>query len=318
LRRTLEAISQLTVPSGSQIELIVVNNGSEDDTDVVVTSMSECLANYNCIWLYENCRGKSWALNRALKASTGSVLLFTDDDVLPPTNWVEAMCGPILSDEADAVAGGLRLGSEINTLGLTAEHRSWLATTEYCQRPHDPPLVGANMAISRRVFDTVPWFDPEVGPGATGHAEDTLFWLQVRAAGFRIISRYDIVAEHNPDPSRATRRGFVQLAEKHGEFAAYIDYHWNRIDRRHPYLALVHAAARLWMFRARHLPDWMAARMMPVWEMELLEHYNFRRWLLHERSRPPNYDRNGCVKLRGILPVGLNSLPNEVLIAAGA
>ena len=125
--------------------------------------------------LYEPQQGKSRALNRALAVAQGDILLFTDDDVILPENWIADMCEPIRQGIADAVAGGLKLGPQIAATGIGRPQRSWLATTEYCQRPHDPPLIGANMAIARRVFATVPWFDPEVGPGATGHAEDTLF-----------------------------------------------------------------------------------------------------------------------------------------------
>ncbi len=302
LERTLAALAALCVPDDVVCELLVVDNGSTDDTSAVLSAVGATFENMRFQALSEPQKGKSRALNRALATARGDVLLFTDDDVIPPADWIDGMCAPILQSKADAVAGGLKLGLQVNALGLGAAQRSWLATTEYCQRAHDPPLIGANMAIARRVLDTVPWFDPEVGPGAIGHAEDTLFWLQVRAAGFRIVARYDVVAEHNPDPARTSRRALSQLAVKHGEFAAYVDYHWNGISRRHPYLALGRAAALLWHARLAHLPRWKTAQTLAGWEMELLEQYHFRRRLLVEQRRPANYAPCGLIKQRGVLP----------------
>ena len=300
------------MPPSKRAQVIVVDNGSIDRTPDLVAALGGRFGQVEVICVSEPRVGKSVALNRAVAASSGSVLLFTDDDVRPPQNWIEAMCKPIWSGKADAVAGGLRLSPEVARSAADDVARSWLATTEHCRRPHDPPLIGANMAVSRRVFDVVPQFDPEVGPGATGHAEDTLFWLQVRAAGFRIVSCYDVVAEHHPDPARATWRGMARQAEKRGEFAAYLDHHWEHNVRRHPYLGLARATAKLWGVRLRRLPRWIGARAMSGWEAEALEHYHFRRRLLIERRRTPNYDPYGFVKRAGLLPI-----PPSAAIGAG-
>jgi hypothetical protein len=144
--------------------------------------------------------------------------------------------------------------------------------------------------------------------GAIGHAEDTLFWLQVRAAGFRILAAYTVLAEHNPDPSRTGRRAMAQLAEKRGEFDAYLDYHWNHTERRYFYLAFSRAAAKLWWTRIRRLPQWIFADRLPTWEMEPLEQYHFRRRLLVERKRPSNYDAHGFIKRAGTMPDELASI----------
>lgn len=313
LQRTLEALARMAVPADVTAQLLVVDNGSTDATPRLLAGLDGRIGAIDAVVLAEPRPGKSRALNRALAATQGDVLLFTDDDVLPPVDWITGMCGPIWAGEADAVAGGLKLGPRIDATGIGPAQRAWLATTENCKRPHDPPLIGANMAVARHVFDTVPCFDPEVGPGAIGHAEDTLFWLQVRAAKFRIVARYDVVAEHNPEPSRTTWRAMAQLAEKHGEFAAYVDYHWNGIVRQHPRLALAHAAMMLWCGRLRRLPQWLSARTIPDWEMKPLEHYHFRRRLLIERMRPANYSRHGYVKRAGVLQQGPNPVRSQTM-----
>lgn len=306
LKKTLECISRVSVPDGVTAEFLVVDNGSKDDTPLVIESSKTLFQDIRLIPLFEPKPGKSRALNRALSVARGDVILFTDDDVLPPPNWISGMCEPLWSDIADAVAGGIKLGPQIAALDLAISQRVRLATTEHCERSHDPPLIGANRAISRRVLEVVPWFDPEMGPGAVGYAEDTLFWLQIRAAKLRIVARYDVCVEHNPDPSRASRRAMAHLMTKGGEFDAYMDHHWNQNVRRHPYLALVRALLILWWARIRNLREWIFANRLPTWEMEPLEKYHFRRRHLIERKRPANYDQFGLIKRAGILPTKQN------------
>ena len=60
---------------------------------------------FDCRWLREPRSGKSRALNRGLREAKGEVLLFTDDDLRFPRQWIEPMMAPILAGEADAVAG---------------------------------------------------------------------------------------------------------------------------------------------------------------------------------------------------------------------
>jgi cellulose synthase/poly-beta-1,6-N-acetylglucosamine synthase-like glycosyltransferase len=304
LQHTIGALARLAVPTNFAAQLLVINNGSRDATPEYLAGLNRKLGSIEVVALTEPRRGKSRALNRALEVARGEVILFTDDDVIPPIDWIEKMCSPIWTGEADAVAGGLKLGAEIRAKGLSEEQLSWFAMTGDGKTSFDTPLIGANMAVSRHVFQKVPWFDPEVGPGAIGHAEDILFWLQVRAANFKIVTRYDVVAQHNPDVSRTTWHAMAHLAKKRGEFSAYIDYHWNRNERRYPFLALQIARLALWKARLSGFASWINAKTLPDWEMKPLEDFCFRRHLLIERKRSPNFDRNGLIKRGGVLPDG--------------
>ena len=278
----------------AECELIVVDNGSVDATGALLATVHAEDSRVRAILQPD--RGKSRALNLALAAARGDVLLFTDDDVAPPADWVGRMSEPIFSGTADAVAGGIRLAPSLHRPWLTAAQRGWLASTEDLPKGVEHPLIGANMAVARHVLQRVPCFDPEVGPGALGHAEDTLFWLQVRQAGFRIATRLDIEVEHHLDPGRLSRGSFARQACKRGEFAAYVEHHWEHYRRRWPRLAFCRAACKLAWLRARHFPGWITAPTMPAWELGLLERYHARRCLLRERRREPNYECHGLFR----------------------
>src|SRR5262249_47413690 len=89
-------------------ELIVVDNGSTDNTASVLARASEQLP---LIVIHESHPGKNVALNRALAVARGNLLVFTDDDVEPSSQWLLSLfsasrrwigwsifCGPIYPD----------------------------------------------------------------------------------------------------------------------------------------------------------------------------------------------------------------------------
>jgi glycosyltransferase involved in cell wall biosynthesis len=85
LDQTLTKMHQLEVPAGVQWELLVVNNNCSDDTDSVIASHSNHLPLRR---LCEPTPGKSHALNAAIEAVRGDLILWTDDDVLVDPRWL--------------------------------------------------------------------------------------------------------------------------------------------------------------------------------------------------------------------------------------
>ena len=97
-------------------------------------------------------------------------------------------------------------------------------------RPNDERhrLVGANMAVRRECFDWVAGFDPALGPGALGLAEEVLLERQIRASGGRIEFVEGAVVEHHFDPRRLERSAWIRHAKASGRSNAYIFHHWDR------------------------------------------------------------------------------------------
>jgi glycosyltransferase involved in cell wall biosynthesis len=228
LRPTLESIGKVIVPQGWTIELLVVDNGSNDHTEQVVrcTGFSQMAIKY----IMEPRIGKSYAYNTGLSAAIGEVLLFTDDDVRVPTNWVVGMCRPILDGGADAVAGGVVFPPHIDHLlkmSLLKNRRGWVASTHYLDPHHPAGLVGANMAFHRRVLDKVPGFDIELGPGpeGLGNAEDIMFSWQLLATGYTLVGALDVAVEHHFDLTRLASENVIDSARKMGRSHAFVFHH---------------------------------------------------------------------------------------------
>ena len=294
LRQTLESMAGLCVPETMPIELVVVDNGSTDNTAEVVKSCR--LPKMTVRYVHEPRRGKGYAYNRALAEAAGSIFLFTDDDVRFPANWIAGMCEPILSGRADAVAGGVRFAPHLLRDWMTLEHRSSLASTERLNPDAPEEMVGANMAFARKVLEKVPQFDVNLGPGALGFGDDTLFSFQLKQAGYTLAGALDVSVEHHFDPSRLTRTSHLQAAEKFGRTRAYLTYHWQQNSVSRPRLFLAKRSLRLIYSRLRLKSEIARAEGMPLWEKNILMDIYFYRQYLQEQAKPRLYDRNGLVK----------------------
>jgi glycosyltransferase involved in cell wall biosynthesis len=83
---TLQVFRQCVVPPNVQWELIVVNNNCTDQTDDVIKTFADLLP---IKYVKEPRPGLSQARNTGLKAASGKLIIFTDDDVKPYPDWIK-------------------------------------------------------------------------------------------------------------------------------------------------------------------------------------------------------------------------------------
>ena len=229
LAETLRSIDRVAVPDGIRHEVIVVDNGSTDGTAALLAEAAR--ADTQLVVASVPLPGKSRALNHALRTSRGRVLLFTDDDVRCPANWLAGMCEPILRGRADAVSGKVMLppGHRAAMRGSLLETRTgWVAETTYIDFTDPKSIVGANMAIGRHVFDHLGGFDEDLGPGApnTGLGEETLLCCRILNSGFTIVGVEDAAVEHHFDLSRIDDVATMAMGRKLARSGAYMNWHW--------------------------------------------------------------------------------------------
>ena len=89
LAQTLEEFTKLSAPASVEWELLVVNNNCTDATDQVIADYERRLPIRR---LFEAQPGLSNARNRAVAEASGSHIIWTDDDVLVATDWLDAYC----------------------------------------------------------------------------------------------------------------------------------------------------------------------------------------------------------------------------------
>ena len=294
LKRTLIALTGVLIPEHLNCELIVVDNASTDATRDVVSSQT--LPSLEIRYVYESRRGLSNARNAALRVAGGDMILWTDDDVRPPPNWIESMCAPLLTAQHHAAAGGVKIAPSLEREWMTCLHKGWLASTECVNANNPKRMVGANMIFSREVVKKVPAFDNELGAGALGFHEESLFSYQLERAGYRLTPAFDVVVEHHFDESRLLREYWLESAEKMGRSDAYWTHHWEHDDIEKPELQLAGAEQRLSEWRREHVDECRVSEGMCEDELALVRDVSFYQQYLIERTRPRNYDQFGLVK----------------------
>jgi len=295
LIHTLQALREVRIPAGATCELLVVDNGSTDDTPQLIDSFA--MPHLRIRNVLERRRGLSHARNTAIRESSGRVLVFLDDDVRPQPNWLERISEPLLTGTADAVAGAVKIASSLERPWMTPKHRAWLASTERLDSVNPQDVVGANMAFSKTVINKVPAFDPELGPGALGFYDDTLFAWQLKEAGYRIVSRFDAVVEHFFDDSRLSRSAFLAAAKTRGRCLAYLKHHW----KQEPVTGSWHKLAmRFFELSKRRLASSHANKVdegISEDELDVVQDFYFYKQYLVEKRHPLKYTKRGLVKL---------------------
>jgi len=84
-------------------EVIVVDNGSKDNTKEVVSSFDGRL---NIKYVYEEARGIPFARNAGVRNATGDIIAFIDDDCIADENWLKYIEIPFIRDPNVGVVGG--------------------------------------------------------------------------------------------------------------------------------------------------------------------------------------------------------------------
>lgn len=200
IRRVLEQ-----EPTHSKLEVVVVDDGSTDQTSNVAEA-----AGARAVRLEASAGNPGRARNLGAAESRGDPLIFLDADCPPRPGWLENLLA--------ALANGVPVvgGSLAPPPSASAQVRCDYYTTCFHLHPGrmDGPVVNhtpANLVVRRVVFEATSGFT-EAHPVADGHEE--LKWQQeVLAAGGTIHFVPQAVVEHH---SRAGWRSYFRRSYRWG------------------------------------------------------------------------------------------------------
>lgn len=116
IARSLEAILTFLGKQSYRAEVIVVDDGSSDDTASIVSGMiQQYREGGHELRLLSNSpnRGKGFSVKRGLTEARGSIVLFTDADLSSPITEAPKLIQPIAEDTADVTFGSRALNRKL-------------------------------------------------------------------------------------------------------------------------------------------------------------------------------------------------------------
>ncbi|HWM20658.1 MAG TPA: glycosyltransferase family A protein [Ilumatobacteraceae bacterium] len=226
--RAVQSLLDQDIPT-SQLEIVVVDNASTDDTASVLSAL--VAGRDNSRYIFESELGLSHARNRGIAETSGDVVAFLDDDAEAVPDWARRHLDCFRSDP-DVVGTGGRI-----ELGWPQARPVWLpdgwegmyAGLDLGDEPCEltEPLIpfGANMAFRRRALAPGTGFAVSLGRHGDDltSGEEREFFERLRAAGGRLVYLADAGVTHYVLPDRLGRRWFLRRVWAQGRSHVLID-----------------------------------------------------------------------------------------------
>lgn len=221
LDRCLRHMSEAAVLSASGSELIVVDNGSDDDTRRVVARRADSLP---LTYVFEDRRGLSHARNRGIAEARGPIIAFTDDDCLVAPDWASTIVTEFADRPGLSVLGGrveLADAGDYPVSLRTHAEPAHIGSVEQIMSK----MSGCNMAFRRDVFEQIGCFDPAFGKGRRiGSAEDIDLLYRALKRGSRILYLPHVLVRHAHGRDTATAIDDVECEYVKGRGAFYCKF----------------------------------------------------------------------------------------------
>lgn len=242
LRRLLEALCGQTFPP-DRFEVVVVDNGSNDETPAVVDELAGSVR-YALRYLREDTPGLHRGRHAGWHAARAELLVFADDDVVPTSSWLAAVRETFESPEVALIGGknlpdwavpppawllrmwerrGPRCIPQLSVLDLGEERLEV-----------DPLYVwGCNFSVRKQILAAARGFNPDAMPPDL---------LHLRGDGethvSRFVARAGLIAVYDPRASvchavpaeRMTMAYFRQRAFAEGVSASFAGLRGERAD----------------------------------------------------------------------------------------
>lgn len=175
LAETLDALVAQTCDQ--PWEIVFADNGSTDGSQQIFADFAARNPEVAMVAIdASQYRGKSFALNAGIAKARSDRILVLDADDVPAAGWLQAMTDALGRHDFVTACNEL----ERLNVGPTGRYRAPPADGVW-RIPYPPYVLvtaGATMAFTRRLFDAVGGFDPDVYP------EDVEFCIRAALKGF--------------------------------------------------------------------------------------------------------------------------------------
>jgi len=220
LYRTLQSLMNLKADY-NQYEIIVVDNGSNDNTKQIVYNYKKDFPHINLRYFFDNIPGLLTGRHRGAKESGGDILVFIDDDIHVDKNWLVSIISTFTKFPDVHLVGGKCLPlyettppDWINNFWHTLQNGDkMLCELSLCdfgdvEKEIDATYVwGLNYSIRKKTFIELGGFNPDCIPSKyqcyQGDGETGLSF-KINKKGYKTIYQPKALVQHEVPSSRMT------------------------------------------------------------------------------------------------------------------
>jgi glucosyl-dolichyl phosphate glucuronosyltransferase len=232
---SLTVESVLSQDASVPYEVIVVDNGSTDDTRARVQRLADQTAG-RVHYRFEKDLGLSRARNAGVAAARGSIIAFVDDDAIAHPGWLEALAETYRAYPDAWCVGGkivLRLPAVLppwfdpHSVTMMAYLSGLDLGEATLQRQYPNDVWGANFSVRRAAVTRVGPFDTALGPlgRCPMLGDETELCWRIQAAGGGVYYCGAAVVTHVIPEARLTKRSLRKRAYWTGRT-------WGLLDRK--------------------------------------------------------------------------------------
>ncbi|MBI2528739.1 MAG: glycosyltransferase family 2 protein [Candidatus Rokubacteria bacterium] len=212
-RQVSACLDSLLALTGSTVEVVLVDDGSTDETPRVLDAYREAHPD-RLIVIERNPQnlGVASARNSGIRVAAGEFVAFTDSDCTVDPGWLTALLQGLTGPMVAAVSGTV-----VDHPPRTAAERAYVGTCRISQTPWQRrALVGNNMVFRRKVLCQY-LFDQSLRYGCD---EDDLAW-RLQSDGYEIRFAPGAIVHHNHP---MTLRQYWRTAIRQGQGSARFWY----------------------------------------------------------------------------------------------
>jgi GT2 family glycosyltransferase len=209
ISRCCDELGKLDYPD---YEVIVVDDGSTDDTATIVTG-------YNVRLIQTENRGLSSARNTGANAASGEIVAYIDDDAWPDPHWLRYLALAFASGDFAGVGGpNIAPPSDGGTADAVANAPGGpihvLLTDDVAEH-----IPGCNMAFRRSALQAVGGFDPSFRVAG----DDVDLCWRIQARGWKLGFTPAATVWHH---RRGSTRAYLRQQWGYGKAEAMLERKW--------------------------------------------------------------------------------------------
>lgn len=209
-------------------ELLIIDNNSTDNTESVAKSVQQNHSNHYIRYFKETSQGLSYARNRGIKETNAPQLVFVDDDVIVPENYVTSWLSFWKNYPKAQCAGG-KIEVQFDDprpkwmshflLPLLGYHNNGQQLKKYGKNGYP---FGGNMGFKSSIFEQFGNFDINLGRKGDQlkASEEKELFQRIKQAGTDIFYLPDATLFHRVNKRRLTKEYIQKQAVGLGQSIA--------------------------------------------------------------------------------------------------